>query len=194
MQPATISCAGRTGRSRLDPHSPAFPITPTARTTRAVKGKDLAFWSVSYCLKSHLTSGTCRVRLRILDADAPYEIGFEHFGGADTAVNGFTCIRKPLCAIVSTHPHRRQAAGNNDAELIFSFENARGEVWLSDVRITAAAPGGPGFTDEEWNTFEIADGLHDVGAAAVMFQPEYAAGSRSASSATLPAYRAFAAL
>ncbi|HPA17060.1 MAG TPA: hypothetical protein PLU30_04885 [Verrucomicrobiae bacterium] len=165
-----ISAAGASGSVR----SPAFPINPTARTTKAVKGKDLAFWSVNYCLKSHLTSGTCRVRLRILDPDDPYEIGFEHFGGADAAVDGFTCIRKPLCAIVSAHPHRRLASGNNNAELILSFENARGDVWLSDVRITMATPGGPGFTDQEWNTFETADGIHDVGAAAVMFQPEYA--------------------
>lgn len=165
-----ISAAGASGLIM----SPAFPINPTARTTKAVKGKDLAFWKVNYCLKSQLTSGTCRVRLRILDPDEPYEIGFEHFGGADATVNGFTCIHKPLCAIVSAHPHRRQAAGNNNAELILSFEDARGDVWLSDVRITTATPGGPGFTDGEWNTFETADGVHDVGAAAVMFQPEYA--------------------
>jgi hypothetical protein len=165
-----IRVAGVSGSVR----SPAFSINPTARTTRAVKGKDLAFWSVKYCLKSNLTSGTCRVRLRILDPDAPYEIGFEHFGGADTVVNGFTCINKPVCAIVSTNPHWRKAMGNNNAELVLAFDKAEGEVWLSDVRISEATPGGPGFTDEEWNAFETGDGVHDVAVAAAMFQPEYA--------------------
>ena len=164
-----ISAAGVNGSVR----SPAFSINPTARTTRAIKGKDLAFWSVKYCLKNNLTRGTCCVRLRILDPDDPYEIGFEHFGGVDTVANGFTCIDKPLCAVVSTHPHRRQAAGNNNAELILSFENAQGDVWLGDVRITPATPGGPGFADEDWNAFETADGIHDVGVTAAMFQPEY---------------------
>ncbi|MBI5818559.1 MAG: cellulase family glycosylhydrolase [Verrucomicrobia bacterium] len=154
--------------------SPAFAIRPTARTTRAVKGKDLAFWRVKYYLRNNLTRGACRMRLRILDPDDPYEIGFEHFGGADTIVNGFTCTHKPLCAVVSTHPHKRLANGNNNAELILSFDNAQGEVWLSDVEITTATAGGPGFTTEEWNTFETADGIHYVGVAANMFQPEYA--------------------
>lgn len=154
--------------------SPAFAIRPTARTTRAIKGKDLAFWRVKYCLKNNLTRGACRMRLRILDPDDPYEIGFEHFGGADTIVNGFTCTHKPFCAIVSTHPHKRTASGNNNAELILSFDNAQGEVWLSDVEITTATAGGPGFTTEEWNAFETADGIHYVGVAANMFQPEYA--------------------
>ena len=153
--------------------SPAFAVIPTARTTRAVKGKDLAFWQVRYALRTQLSRGTCRIRLRILDSDDPYEIGFEHFGGSETAVNGFTCVHKPLCAIVSTHPHKRKAAGDSKAEWVLAFDDAQGEVLFSEVRITAAAPGGPGFTAVEWNAFETGDGIHYTGVAGNMFQPEY---------------------
>lgn len=145
----------------------------SARTTRLVKGNDLALWSVKYCLKNKLTRGTCRVRLRVLAPEAPYEIGFEHFGGSRTSAGGFTCICKPFCAIVSVHPHVRRAFGDGKAELIVAFDNAEGDVWLGDIEITTAEPGGPGFSDEEWNAFETADGIHHVGVTANMFQPEY---------------------
>jgi hypothetical protein len=165
-----VTVAGRSGAVS----SPAFVIEPTARTTRAIKGKDLAFWNVRYSLQNKLTRGTCRVRLRILDPEDPYEIGFEHFGGADTVVNGFTCVHKPLCAVVSTHPHKRTAAGGNKAELRLMFDDAQGEVLFSDVRIVTATPGGAGFTDGEWNAFETGDSLHYTGVAGNLFQPEYA--------------------
>jgi len=153
--------------------SPAFDIVPTARTTRAVKGKDLAFWQVRYSLKTKLSRGTCRVRLRILDPDDPYEIGFDHFGGTATVSNGFTCVHKPLCTIVSTHPHKRRAAGDSNAELVLALDDAQGEVWFGDVQITSTEPGGPGFTESEWNAFETGDGIHYTGVTANMFQPEY---------------------
>ena len=123
--------------------SPAFATRPTARTTRAVKGHDLSFWSVKYSLQNNLRRGKCRIRLRILDPDDPYEIGFEHFGGTETHENGFTRIHKPLCAIVSTDPHKRKAAGDNQAELIVELKDAEGDVRLSEVEIATAQPGGP---------------------------------------------------
>ena len=154
--------------------SSAFAVIPTARTTRAVKGKDLAFWQVRYALKTKLTRGICRVRLRILDPNDPYEIGFEHFGGDDAVVKGFTCVHKPLCAIVSTHPHKRKAAGISRAELVLAFDDAQGEVWFGDFQITVAEPGGTGFSGSEWNAFETGDGIHYTGVAGNLFQPEYA--------------------
>ena len=128
---------------------------------------------MKYSLQNDLRRGTCRVRLRILDPNDPYDIGFEHFGGMETRENGFTRIHKPLCAIVSTHPHKRTGAGNNQAELIVVLEDAEGQVRLSEVEISTAEPGGPGFTAEEWDRFETADGIHYTGVTANLYQPEY---------------------
>jgi hypothetical protein len=165
-----ITANGVSGRV----YSPAFALTPTARTTRAVKGKDLAFLNVSYALKDRLVGGSCHIRLRIFDSTDPYEIGFEHFGGDETNVKGFTCIRRPFFAVVTTHPHKRKTGGGTWAEWVLEFEKARGDVWLGDVRVATAKPGGAGFSDAEWDAFETGDGVHYLGVAGNLFQPEYA--------------------
>lgn len=165
-----ISADGSSGRVT----SPVFLMPPSARSTRAVKGRDLAFISVRYALAANLTQGMCRVSLRVLDPQNPYAIGFEHFGGTIIVKDGVTHIHKPLCAIVTAHPHKRTEPGEGLVELVLSLEDARGEILLSNVRIDTAESGGPGFTDREWDEFEAAAGIRHIGVAGNMFQPEYA--------------------
>ena len=137
--------------------SPVFPMLSSARTTRLVKGNDLALWSVKYCLKNKLTRGTCHVRLRVLAPEAPYEIGFEHFGGRQTSAGRFTCIYKPFCAIVSAHPHVRRAFGDGKAELIVA-KNRNGSPGTHELRWCGATTSFSSVAPERYEEFDAWSG------------------------------------
>jgi len=166
-----IECQGVSGRVT----GPAIRMEPTHRSgyLETPEMRNLVYWRVQYGLRAALDQGGYRIRLRILDGDTPYEIPFDYFGGAERIVKGFRCVDRPLCAITTTHPNVRRSGGKRDAELVVYLDDADGTLWLADVRIAQASPGGKGFSAADWDAFETVDGVHYFGAMEV-FQPAYA--------------------
>lgn len=153
----TLRITANGGQSQV--RSPRFRIEPT-HALGIRNGKNLVYWSVHYSIKAKLKSGSCHLSLRILDGDAPYEVPLEHFASAQSEVDGFTVIDKPLCAITSTHPNLRSAAGSRDAQVVFNLDDATGTVWVGNIEIATAQPGNQGFEEKDWEKFEAGDGKH----------------------------------
>ena len=135
--------------------SPAFDIRPSAKTTRAVKGYDLAFWSVKYDLQ-HDREGNTGDRIKA-EVICPRNV---QFGSPQTVT-----LRATNISATTFHDVRLWPVGFVE-NLGLEFE----EIRLADVRIATFPPGQQHeikLTVKPRATRARAAGIYDIGLAVV---------------------------